>query len=274
MGHDSRIPKVIALAVNESPAVPYIRGNGRLMRGISLQNGKRLPFTEAGQDRHIHPAQIIPDINPSGEDHILNPQRLHLLQTFPCIPFVLIHGPHDPQLQSRFPLLGKAECLDHCFHILDRRHTKHGADIDLSLVLFRPAGKIFQPFYRNPVGRDHRFFHRAAKIYLELPGIFIQAGHQVSLLICQLRHLLKLVDPYILVYPLHPFRPQQFLLPLSGIDPMLRDQQPAVIKHLRHTAQYTGISGGHAMVQIRLRKLHLQGKQQRQIHGAYRPQKI
>jgi len=80
--------------------------------------------------------------------------------------------------------------------------------------------------------------------------------------------------PYILIDARHPFRTDQFFLPLSRIDSMLRQKQPAAMNIFAHAAQHARIAGTQAVIDIRLRHFHLQRPEQRQIDRTHRPQKI
>ena len=101
-----------------------------------------------------------------------------------------------------------------------------------------------------------------------------QAGHHIRCIVRKQRHLPELLDPDVLINSLYPVCFDQFLLTLSRINAMLRDQQRASMKMLCHTSQNSGISGCHTVIQICFWHIHPQRPEHRQINRAKRPQKI
>ena len=134
--------------------------------------------------------------------------------------------------------------------------------------------QIYKTRFIDSVRCHDCLLSRTAKLDLQLSCVRIQAGHKIRPLICKHRHLTELFNPYILVDTFNPLGTDQFLLTLTRIDSMLRDQKPAAVFDLRHTTEYTGITGRNAVVEIRLGQIHLECVKKRQIHGAHRPQKI
>ncbi len=175
----------ISLAINELTAVSHIRCNHRLMCGITLQYGKRLPFTDTGQNGIIHPSQILPHINTPCKYNILYLQRLHKFKTLPGIFLVLITRPHNPELQAVILFLCKSKSTNHGLNILNRSYTQHGSDIDISLIFLLLAGEIRHPVHINSIGRHPDLALRTAQTNLQLPRMRIQTCHHIRPFISQ-----------------------------------------------------------------------------------------
>ena len=218
------------------------------MGGEALQDGQGLALADAGEDGHVHSAQVVPDVDPAGEDHVVQLQLLDQIKALLGVFVALLPGPHDPELQGRLPLLGGAEGLDHGLDVLDGADAQHGAHVDMALVLLRPARQVLEPLHGDAVGRDGGFLLRAVQLDLQEAGLLIQAGHQVGPPVGQAGHLFELVDPHILVQPLDPLGLHQVLLPLAGVDAVLGDQQGAAVQVLAHAAQHARVPGGQAVV--------------------------
>ena len=83
-------------------------------------------------------------------------------------------------------LLCKSKRLYHRLHILDRRHTKNGSDIDKTFIFLRFFGKILQILYPDPIWCDHRLFFRAVHFDLQLSCMLEKTCDQTALRVCQL----------------------------------------------------------------------------------------
>ena len=186
MRNYSGCAEIIALTVDQTIAVSDICRNNRLVCRIALQNRQRLAFADAGQNRHIHSSQIIPDIDSSGKYHVRNFQIRYELEAFLGILPVLLPWSHDPELQSSVALFCKGKCLDHRFHILDGCDTKNCTDVHHSRILFGLSRDILKIFHTDSIRCDHRLFHRTAKLNLQLPRVLKQGGNQSSLVVRQL----------------------------------------------------------------------------------------
>ena len=221
MGQDPRFSICIILAIQQASTVAHIRCDDRHACRKALQNGQRLPFTDAGQNRHIHPSQIVCNLNSACKLDIRNLHDLDHLKAFRRVVRVLIIRSHDPQFQLGAAFLCVGKCLNHRFYVFDRRHTENGPDMDISLMLRRNAGQILQFPIVNSIGCDHRLFRRASQLNLQLSCMLVKTGYNIRLIVRHLRHLFKLLNPNFLIEKLYPLRFDQFFFSLARIDSML-----------------------------------------------------
>ena len=167
---------------------------------------------------------------------------------------------------------GKTGFTDEAWNTLVTYAKKDG--IDPLLILPGFSRNICKVRHIDPVWCHPDLLRRTAKIDLQKFCTFIEACYRICFLISQKRHLFELLDPDVFVDTFDPVCLDQLLLSLSGVNAMLRDQKRTVMEMLCRTAEHTGISGCHAVIEICLRHFHLQCPEKRQIDRSNRPQEI
>ena len=185
MCHNSRITVIILLTVYQSVAVTHICCYHRFVCRKAFEYRKRLAFTYARKYCKVHPADIFIYIYTPCKYNIL---KLHIFNkrvALLCILLILIARSHNPELQHRNLRFGICKCHNQCLNILNRSHTKHRADINIS-VIRSPACNICESACIYSVRSYDSFVFRASKLYLKFLCMCIQGCNYIRTLISRI----------------------------------------------------------------------------------------
>ena len=113
-----------------------------------------------------------------------------------------------------------------------------------------------------------------AQLDLDPPRAAVEAGDHRGPLVGAGREHVEEPNPVLLEGRQHPLGPDDLLLPLPGVDPVLREQVGHMVAVAAQPGQNAAVPGGDGVVHVRLRDLRVEDVQHRQEHGAHRVEEV